>query len=300
MPAALDELIMSCLAHSREKRPQSMDEVMRRFADAIPAGHSLLPYVAPRFVFKEAAPLAPTISDGMGPAVAQLVGNTSGRIATKRGAVAAALVAGVLVGIVAMMLANRASSSHEARPVAGPPTSGASRVNAQNAALVPAPASNRDAGTDGPTNVFLDADTEGGDAAPPSAPVAPIAPTPEPSVASTSRPSHEAPAAASPSDAPANERKTEKKMPAPPPTPPTATRSGAKPAPVARTGDGIIVVRVSPWATVWIDGVPYQTTPVRATVPAGTHKVLLVADGHREKVSVTVTAATESLVERKW
>jgi len=60
------------------------------------------------------------------------------------------------------------------------------------------------------------------------------------------------------------------------------------------------VVRVNPWANVWIDGVSYETTPVRATLPVGVHKVLLVADGHREKVSVTVTPAGESIIERKW
>jgi hypothetical protein len=60
------------------------------------------------------------------------------------------------------------------------------------------------------------------------------------------------------------------------------------------------VVRVTPWANVWIDGVSYETTPVRATLPVGVHKVLLVADGHREKVSVTVTPTGESIIERKW
>jgi len=46
--------------------------------------------------------------------------------------------------------------------------------------------------------------------------------------------------------------------------------------------------------------VSYETHASSGNPAVGLHKVLLVADGHREKVSVTVTPAGESIIERKW
>jgi eukaryotic-like serine/threonine-protein kinase len=92
---------------------------------------------------------------------------------------------------------------------------------------------------------------------------------------------------------------------APPDAPPVPKhRPGGQPQhprdPV-REQNGVIVVRVKQtWAQVWIDGQDAGTTPVRDSVPAGIHKVLLTTDGHREYVTVTVTAASESVIERNW
>jgi hypothetical protein len=46
----VDDLIMSCLEVDRADRPQTIEAVMRRFADAIPNGQALLQFFAPRFV----------------------------------------------------------------------------------------------------------------------------------------------------------------------------------------------------------------------------------------------------------
>jgi serine/threonine-protein kinase len=309
VPRELDELIVACLAHDRDQRPQSMEDVMRRFADAIPAGHSLLPYVAPRFVAKVAAPSAVTISDGLGPAVAHVVGSASqarsltgrepriGGSSARRAVVAIALFAGIAVGGVARELANRTGAGPHAQGVGVAPTHESQR-NENTVAVISATA-NLDAGLYSSLHVanIPSSDAAVGDAAQSSVAAEPMerAAAVSPVVHRDSR------AIASPTTARANERRPEKRAPSPPPTAPASpARLGSKPALAARSGEGVIVVRVSPWANVWIDGVAYQTTPVRAMLEAGVHKVLLVADGHREKVSVTVTAGAESLVERTW
>jgi eukaryotic-like serine/threonine-protein kinase len=87
--------------------------------------------------------------------------------------------------------------------------------------------------------------------------------------------------------------------------PAASLRAAGKPAgssAAAKPRTGVIIVRVPhTWAQVWIDQVHAGTTPVRAErVPVGAHKVLLVADAHRETVVVTVTAGNESVIERNW
>jgi serine/threonine-protein kinase len=82
------------------------------------------------------------------------------------------------------------------------------------------------------------------------------------------------------------------RTPAKPPVPGDAAKS--------RTGV-IVVPRSQAWVKVWIDQVDHGTTPVRAEkVPVGVHKVLLVAESHRETVMVTVAAGRESVIERNW
>lgn len=85
------------------------------------------------------------------------------------------------------------------------------------------------------------------------------------------------------------------------PVPPPARGQDARPQAAAKTQDGVITVSVTrTWAQVWIDGVYQESTPVRATVPAGVHKVLLVTDGHRESISVNVQAGGVSPITRDW
>jgi hypothetical protein len=311
VPPALDDLIMACLAHDRDQRIQRIDEVMCRFAEAIPTGLALLPYVAPRFVTKEAAPTAVTIADGIGPAVTQWISHTSsstygGRVARKRAAIAAAL-AGLLFGGAAMALVDRLGSSLDAPVLAGARDAGnaphAPQDSTRTVAEVPLSAATMDAGTAAsvvsPSMVGTQISHAGSGSG--AIPIAPSGSSPV--VATAVRPT-----SASPTVAQASEGAIAKQAPAVgherPPVPPAPravpARAPSKPATAPQDGVGLIVVRVNPWANVWIDGVSYETTPVRATLPAGVHKVLLVADGHREKVSVTLNPAGESLIERKW
>jgi len=88
----------------------------------------------------------------------------------------------------------------------------------------------------------------------------------------------------------------------PPASPIRAPGKSAVPDDAAKNRTGVIVVpRSQAWVKVWIDQVDAGTTPVRAEkVPVGVHKVLLVAESHRETVMVTVTAGRESVIERNW
>jgi serine/threonine-protein kinase len=81
------------------------------------------------------------------------------------------------------------------------------------------------------------------------------------------------------------------RAPAEPPRPP-ATRP--------RLEKGGLVVRVQPWAEVWIDGVAAGQTPVQATVRAGVHRVLLKNDHTQKTVTVTVTASRETVIDETW
>jgi serine/threonine protein kinase len=49
-PLELDSLVMGCVEPDRDRRISAIEDVMRRFANAIPDGLSLLGVVAPRFV----------------------------------------------------------------------------------------------------------------------------------------------------------------------------------------------------------------------------------------------------------
>ena len=72
------------------------------------------------------------------------------------------------------------------------------------------------------------------------------------------------------------------------------------PPPSPRIEQGGLVVRVQPWAEVWIDGVPMGQTPVQTTVRAGAHRVLLRNDHKQKVVTVSVTAAQETVIEEVW
>ncbi len=78
--------------------------------------------------------------------------------------------------------------------------------------------------------------------------------------------------------------------------PPTTDRP---PRPVAR---GELVIAVDPSAQVTIDGRAYGSTPFRRKLPVGRHRVTLVNPviGKRKTLTVTITAATPTLIEETW
>jgi len=160
----LDHLIMSCLELDRAKRIQTVDEVMRRFARAIPNGQALLQFFAPRFVDKTAAPTAVTISESVGAAGACFVSEQSLALdEERRGSIrriTAAFVAGALLSGGAAALASRSWSRSGSECIAVdvaalPPTAASA---APTPALITAPAATpvvarttpADAGVDAP------------------------------------------------------------------------------------------------------------------------------------------------------
>ncbi len=84
IPAAWDALIMAALAHRREDRIQTVKELIRGLAEALPGGDALLSYVAPRLIDNAIAPNAKTISDAMGVAVSHWTATSQTSTATPR------------------------------------------------------------------------------------------------------------------------------------------------------------------------------------------------------------------------
>jgi serine/threonine protein kinase len=90
---------------------------------------------------------------------------------------------------------------------------------------------------------------------------------------------------------------------APPPAPPPVAAGIASPAAKgasAPAGNGEIIVRVDPWAKVWIDGVAYGQTPVTAKVRAGRHRVRIEKLAQQKTVNVMVRTAKQSIIEETW
>jgi serine/threonine-protein kinase len=100
---------------------------------------------------------------------------------------------------------------------------------------------------------------------------------------------------------------SDKKLPpsTPPPSSVPSHPPPRRPAPSPHSDIGnqmgLIVVSVKhAWAQVAIDGADAGTTPIRAPVTAGVHKVLLVYQGRREQLTVNVPGGGQSVIERNW
>jgi serine/threonine protein kinase len=65
---------------------------------------------------------------------------------------------------------------------------------------------------------------------------------------------------------------------------------------------GKLVVRVKPWAHVFVDGRAAGSTPISRELSPGKHRVKLVNEdlGKSESVVVTIAAGRELLIERSW
>ncbi|MEZ4362223.1 MAG: serine/threonine-protein kinase [Kofleriaceae bacterium] len=79
----------------------------------------------------------------------------------------------------------------------------------------------------------------------------------------------------------------------------TAAARRAPPADPSGPGLGRLVVAVSPWARVWIDGKPYGETPLRIKLPPGRHRVRLVNHRAARTLTIAVTAARSTLLEQE-
>jgi hypothetical protein len=84
------------------------------------------------------------------------------------------------------------------------------------------------------------------------------------------------------------------------PPPDAAVILDASTEPPKRIETGALAIYASPWALVWIDGVPRGETPVRARLPAGVHRVRLKNDTRDKTVTVTVTTAKETVIDESW
>jgi hypothetical protein len=78
---------------------------------------------------------------------------------------------------------------------------------------------------------------------------------------------------------------------------PAAQRSSFRPLP-----PGALVVKVKPWAQVYVDGHDMGATPINKELTPGRHRVKLVnEERHQEEtMTVTVTSGETSVLERHW
>ncbi len=326
----LEALIMECIEIDRNKRPPSMDAVMDRFKRSVPNGEGLLRFCAPQFLDRAVAPTAATISESIGVAVTQELEarRAHQRRGTPRRSIAAAFLAGALASGIATATITLHGSPTTSDRVAIAPSSSSSVASPAHVEAVtttppavaqPSPSPAHPPAAERPANA---------PSPPPASPtaIAASAPPAPPTTTTASTPTLTRPAmvkqlATAPATLTSAELNTKgtaaQGPPIPPnahaqkmelstarsaePLPPAAKAQAARPQAAAKTQDGVIAVSVTrTWAQVWIDGESQESTPVRATVSAGMHKVLLVTDGHRETITVNVQAGTVSSITRDW
>jgi PEGA domain len=80
----------------------------------------------------------------------------------------------------------------------------------------------------------------------------------------------------------------------------TAARAGKASSTALRQAPalGRLVVAISPWAAVWIDGRPYGETPLQLQLPVGRHRVRLVNHRAARTLTISITATRATLLEQ--
>ena len=272
LPKECEDVIMQGLAHNREERIQTVKELVTRFAAGIPNGTALLAYAAPRLVRSTAEPTAKTISGALGPAAIQWSAavDASARAASARAISTArmprkmqwAMLLAVAIGCLSIgVLVGRMRRAGAPAHAKSAPT-----VDAPSVAVSDQPL------TIGATKpVVFDA----------SLPAAPVLDAPPPDAPVPTKAIDAPVAVAAGPDAPLA-------SPKPTPKPTLATM-------------GLLVVNVTPFAEVAIDGVAIGSTPLRHKLTVGVHRVTLAGPNERtETVVVNVNGAKPTTIARKW
>jgi len=298
IPLELDSLIMSCIEPDRERRIQTIAEVMRHFALAIPNGQALLQFFAPRFIDKTAAPTAVTISESVGVAASQFVSAISlSANQERRGAIrrtVVAFAAGALLSGGAVALASRPGSR---------PASPADVVVATIAPVAPPVVAS-------PTMPALDATTPAPAAAMPARASATSSSIPI-SIALAPREATQLPTPPPPLDHAPTKPIPPHPIPSAPPRPadqsPTPNTTSRPPGDLAPSEVWLIIRIKGGFAEISIDGDKPSTSPRRKRVPAGVHHVVMTGypDGSdaekRKEFDVTAPAGKdETIIYKTW
>jgi serine/threonine protein kinase len=328
----LDSLIMRCLELDRTKRIQTIEEVMRGFARAIPNGQVLLQFFAPRFVDKTAAPTAITISESIGAAATHFVSAMSLSVTQERRGslrkIVAAFVAGALVSGGAAALASRPWSQRGSEciavAVAAPVSTAASTIPTQSPTVAPATsptavptvptalappvptapaltpvsvaAVSVDAAVDAPRiAVPLDARVEAPRIT--AAPVDAGAGVPRITAAPVDAGAGVPRITATPVDAGVDAMIVLAGGDTPKPDKPDKSQRPAEKRP--QTAEGTLHVEVQPWADV-VMGDWQDTTPVTRKLPAGHHRLVLKKGSRVETVDVVINPNQTTTVTRSW
>jgi serine/threonine-protein kinase len=303
LPPEWDRVILTGLAHDPAQRTDSLRDMILTLARTIPNGEAYVSYVAPRFVDNKSAPTAPTIADGIGPAVSQWAAahSTTGHRQRRRsfGLAALVLAIGAALGIFVPMAVDHLRETRVASAATAPGMVGsdsavatiASPRSATEATSIAASAprattSSPGAGVTAPTDAAIaiahqDAATVIVRAEPPPAhninatprePAKAVAPDPKPNPVVARKELREAPHV-----------------------------DEARPAAQVEAGTGSLQVEVDPWAKVSIVGQSETyTTPITIQLSAGHHRVLLSKGTQQETVDVTITPNQTSHITRNW
>lgn len=259
IPQALEDVIMACLEHDRNKRPESVRQVAHMIARAVPNGERLLEVFATRLsAGAKMAPDAPTFAGGVEASIAHAASiQTSRSRAPRFAALGAAVGLGAALGGGAFAFATRntdkrssESSERDVRDAAVP--------NADVTATRPST----------PQDAAVAASTT---ATPLDAALLPVNAAPDAAVAVL------------------------------PPRPDAGTTSAVhqtQRAPV--TGAGTLVVKVKPFAEVYVNGEHIGTTPVRKSFDAGALDVRLVSGEKEENLKVRINPGKQTTIQRTW
>jgi hypothetical protein len=69
---------------------------------------------------------------------------------------------------------------------------------------------------------------------------------------------------------------------------------------VAQSKTGTLLVKVLPYAEVYVDGTSLGTTPIKESLAVGAHHVKLVSADKTEEVDVKVEPGKQLTISRNW
>jgi serine/threonine-protein kinase len=312
IPRAWEDVIMASLEVYPNRRPGSMKEVVRSIAAALPSGEAMLATLAPNLLRNER----------IGASDRTLTGDLEDRWSMARVparktrtlplAIALATGVGAAAGVVGMLLAQdrphaapaRATPENVAVAPATPDAGNATDTGVRRATdpdrttatLARDPAPSVPTPPPAATNGSAAVPALPPPAAPPPAasgsatvPKLPTAAAPPPTGSDSAAVSKLPSPAVAPAPASGSAATITPPTPARPPpssgsgtgAPPAIPGAQSSPNQVAQTG--LIIVRSSPWAKVWIDDEALGQTAVRKVVKPGPHRIRLVGPDDQTK-----------------
>jgi serine/threonine protein kinase len=310
IPQALDDAIMHGLVNQRDHRMPSMRHLILAIAAAVPEGEQMLQLLVPRLAITPLHPNAATLPPFLDqdfarrtPFPAKHLGRRRQRW-WKRLRSLVLMAVGCMIGVIASKSLWQADQAPIAmlatREVA--PTSAA----VGSAGSSSSPMADQEPSRTGPSN------TSPPDQEPaaivPSEPTQPatiparvapmLTPAPVPS------PTIQIPQTPRPTRSPVDRSTATVSG-----TSSTTTHSSRSQATraadnessrLARQGIGILVVRVQPWAEIFIDGRPLGMSPKRAEFPIGRYVVRISARTRVEEVPIMISPGKVTTIERVW
>lgn len=283
LPPIIDELIMSCLEHDKQRRPDSMLTIAQWLAKVSPAAERQFEVFATGlWTRRSATPQAATVASGVESAIARLSTGVRPDARPKRiGRIALPMVVGVAVGAGALTLVKLATDRHA-------PQTNAAVAQATEPTPVPDTGASRPASS--PVTADAAAPAVASDTAAHVAVDAGVAETTGAGGSAHVSDAVAAPPKVTNSDAGVSipTVRAQPKRPSGQSTPPPLS------------GTGTLVVRKPPRAflEVYVGGKLLCETPCREPLDPGTVTVTLKGGGKEETTAVKINPGRETLVQR--